>query len=424
VSYDPVFSMNPPKPLKILTIDGGGLQAISTLLILNKLLVNIAQNNRIPHQKPRPCDVFDVIAGIGTGGWLALLLGRFHMDITTALSEWFNIMQCIVPRSKREKMRTRVFQHCDFDQNRLVEEIDNLAEVYETGKTLWTRGDDYADIRTRYVFVAALRADAKEYNLFRSYSTDEAVMPDKLLPGPENPDKFEISRAFAVTSASRYFTPSWKERMDGAGKTRFSDTRFPHPHNITELALNEVWAMKGTEVQLSIVVNIGPGLPDKNDVKQMARRFSWGKNVSSSGPAVPIPKIPIRITIDQPPSEGHSNGVTTNPSNQTPHDGTTRARRRSPARTGTFGSVAKMPMKEKLRRDEANIELNIVSKLDNIYGENHNLYFRLAPEFAPQGTTKDDSSAARISMDATDSYLDRREVNNMMDEVASIASHG
>lgn len=68
----------PEKPLKILTIDGGGLQGISTLLILDKLLGAIARNNGVPYRKLRPCDVFDVIAGIiGPGGWLALLLGRF-----------------------------------------------------------------------------------------------------------------------------------------------------------------------------------------------------------------------------------------------------------------------------------------------------------------------------------------------------------
>ena len=58
----------PEKPLKILTIDGGGLQAISTLLILDKLLDTIAKANKVPNRRPRPCDVFDVIAGIGAGG--------------------------------------------------------------------------------------------------------------------------------------------------------------------------------------------------------------------------------------------------------------------------------------------------------------------------------------------------------------------
>jgi len=47
------------RPLKILTIDGGGLQAISSLLILDELLTTVAKNNGVNHRKPRPCDVFD-----------------------------------------------------------------------------------------------------------------------------------------------------------------------------------------------------------------------------------------------------------------------------------------------------------------------------------------------------------------------------
>lgn len=35
----------PERPLKILTLDGGGLQAISTLVILDSLLDSIAETN-------------------------------------------------------------------------------------------------------------------------------------------------------------------------------------------------------------------------------------------------------------------------------------------------------------------------------------------------------------------------------------------
>src|SRR5271170_1389329 len=127
----------PEKPLKILTIDGGGLQAISNLLILDKLLDTIASNNQAK-VKPRPCDIFDTIAGIGAGGWLALLLGRFHMDITSCLSEWYKITQSIAPRSKGEEVRMRLFQHCYFDPHRLVEQIDQLTRFYGTGDYLFS----------------------------------------------------------------------------------------------------------------------------------------------------------------------------------------------------------------------------------------------------------------------------------------------
>lgn len=83
--------MVPEKPLKILTLDGGGLQAISTLLTLDKLLSTVAENSKVPYKKPRPCDVFDTIAGIGAGGWLAILLGRFHSNHTFSLSRFLKL---------------------------------------------------------------------------------------------------------------------------------------------------------------------------------------------------------------------------------------------------------------------------------------------------------------------------------------------
>lgn len=266
----------PSKPLNILTLDGGGLQAVSTLMILNKVRENIAKENGVPeHQKPRPCDVFDTIAGIGAGGgWLAILLGRFRMDITSCLSEWYNLIQCIAPHSTTQELRLRVLQHCYYDTERLVEQVELLIQVYETGDHLFEPDTKVA--RTRHVFVAALASDATSYNLFRSYEIPKtAKSPKKLLEGPENPSNFKISRAFGVTGAARYFTKNWKEQMASSGKISFGDTKFPNPHNITGLALDEMWGIYGTDVPVSVVVNIGPGLPNGVDVERIARRFLW-----------------------------------------------------------------------------------------------------------------------------------------------------
>ena len=167
----------PAKPLKILTIDGGGLQGILTLLVLDKLLSAIARNNGIPNSKPRPCDVFDVIAGIGPGGWLALMLGRFQMDVSSALAEWLNLIDCITPRSKAEELRMRLMQHSYFDTHRLVEQIDQLTDFYETDKHMYFT--PLNGTRCKHVFVSALRTDSKDsnlgYHLFRTYDRPQYV---------------------------------------------------------------------------------------------------------------------------------------------------------------------------------------------------------------------------------------------------------
>jgi len=416
--------MLPPKPLKILTLDGGGLQAISTLLILDKLLDTIAKTNKVSHGKPRPCDVFDTIAGIGAGGWLAILLGRFHMDITTCLSEWYNIIQNIAPRSKTEKLLMRTMHHCYFDPKRLTQQIDDLTKVYNTGNFLFDK--ETPEVRTRHVFVAALRSDATVYNLFRTYGLPEKPAHSSgLLEGPEDPSKFKISSAFGVTGSTKYFSPPWEERMSHSGQKRFSDNKFPNPHNITELALDEMWAIYGHEVDISVVVNIGPGLPSKHDVQKIAKRFSWGSGSSLNIPfrskrsrsPVPEEHLPRKKRTKTDPIE--ETGTVRFLHSPVPNRSVMPAKKQDLAKRDTFTSIQGRTVAKKLKRKEEDIENDIKQKLILKYGEKgETLYYRLAPLQAPQGTAQNDSSAPGLALDATEEYLEQAHVIIKIDEIS------
>ena len=49
--------------------DGGGYQGIASLLIIDALMKRIVKTSE--DQSPtRPCEVFDVIGGVGTGGFV------------------------------------------------------------------------------------------------------------------------------------------------------------------------------------------------------------------------------------------------------------------------------------------------------------------------------------------------------------------
>ena len=422
----------PEKPLKILTIDGGGLQGISTLIILDKLLGAIARNNGVQDSKPRPCDVFDVIAGIGPGGWLALLLGRFQMDVSAALAEWYNLIDCITPRSKAEQLIMRLMQHSYFDTDRLVEQIDYLTDFYETDKHMFFTPPD--GTRCKHVFVSALKTDSKGthlgYNLFRTYDCPEG---SKVLDGPPDPRKYRISHAFGVTGAAKYFTPPWKETSATKGKSKFLDIKFPSPHNITELALNEMWGLYGTDVEVSVVVNIGPGTPNASDCRNIARRFSWGSKAATTSLGLrksgrsfgvkDMTTVPKRVgSFDHEPTE------------ELPHDESEAPHRikfdqklqahvgemdkKTPIhRQSTFGSEQDVGIEEKLRRDETKIEVDIRRKLRNVYKRNPPPYYRLAPERSAPGTAQNDTSSPKASFDATTQYLQIPQVKASMDEV-------
>ena len=63
------------------------MRGYSVLIILQELMHRafVEMEGRAPKRNeiPKPCDHFDLIAGTGTGGLIAIMLGRLRMDIET-----------------------------------------------------------------------------------------------------------------------------------------------------------------------------------------------------------------------------------------------------------------------------------------------------------------------------------------------------
>ena len=397
----------PDRPLKILTIDGGGLQAIATLLILDKVMDKIASKDvNGTFRRPRPCDVFDTIAGIGAGGWLAILLGRFRMDITTCLTEWYNLMDVIQPKSKLAELKNRV-HHQYYDPKQLVEHINCLTELYGTGYFM-AEEEIAGRSRCKHVFVAGLPEAGAKYNLFRTYQLPKHAKAGSLLPGPESPDKFTIASAFGVTGAAKYFTPTWKEKMKGGRKVNFRDNDFPIPHNVTELALDEMWGLYGPEAPVCLVVNIGPGLPNNADIEDIegiagiTRRITWPPG-SKSSPILsrhlsrkkskkstpmnetqgtessdPTSELEILQQVESPPSP------------------------RSPSSSSSSQRVNSHDVAAKMQQKETEIEQAIEAKLRQRYVDAR--YYRLALGESPPRAPQCDALNPRQSTEAVDRY--------------------
>ncbi|KAH8916006.1 hypothetical protein BT69DRAFT_1229106, partial [Atractiella rhizophila] len=61
----------------ILAINNGGICTASTLYMLQ-----VGDLLQVPEgEDARSCDVFDLICGTSTGGWIALMLGRLGMTV-------------------------------------------------------------------------------------------------------------------------------------------------------------------------------------------------------------------------------------------------------------------------------------------------------------------------------------------------------
>ncbi|KAK4097167.1 hypothetical protein N658DRAFT_527257 [Parathielavia hyrcaniae] len=73
--------------LRILCIDGGGIKGYTALLILRRILRTISANAGA-NALPRPCEIFDLIAGTSTGGLIAVMLGRLHMTVDECIEAY------------------------------------------------------------------------------------------------------------------------------------------------------------------------------------------------------------------------------------------------------------------------------------------------------------------------------------------------
>jgi hypothetical protein len=63
---------------RLLALDGGVVKGLSSLFILREIMDEI-QRKTGPSTQPLPSEYFDLIGGTGTGGLIAIMLGRLRM---------------------------------------------------------------------------------------------------------------------------------------------------------------------------------------------------------------------------------------------------------------------------------------------------------------------------------------------------------
>ncbi|KAH8925856.1 FabD/lysophospholipase-like protein, partial [Atractiella rhizophila] len=83
-----------PLGLRVLCIDNGGIRSFSAPYMLEQIMLQARHLLKVPEGKDlRPCDVFDLICGTSTGGWIALMLGRLGMTVRQCIAAYEEIME-------------------------------------------------------------------------------------------------------------------------------------------------------------------------------------------------------------------------------------------------------------------------------------------------------------------------------------------
>ncbi|KAG6807330.1 hypothetical protein H0H92_007981, partial [Tricholoma furcatifolium] len=84
------------------SLDDGGIRGLSELIILQEIMSQLKSLGKM-ESTPKPCEFFDVIGGAGTGGIIALMLGRLQMPIDVAIDKYVDFSRKVYSDVKKFK---------------------------------------------------------------------------------------------------------------------------------------------------------------------------------------------------------------------------------------------------------------------------------------------------------------------------------
>jgi patatin-like phospholipase/acyl hydrolase len=125
------------RPLRLLSLDGGGVRGLSSLLILQRIMHVVNRKQQAESggkQSLRPCEYFDIIAGTSTGGLIAIMLGTLCMSVDDCITSYQDIAPKIFPKegfragNPMSKFFKAVGGKARFDATSLEEEVKKMVQ--------------------------------------------------------------------------------------------------------------------------------------------------------------------------------------------------------------------------------------------------------------------------------------------------------
>ncbi|KFY53432.1 hypothetical protein V496_07587 [Pseudogymnoascus sp. VKM F-4515 (FW-2607)] len=238
-STTPPESVN--RPLRLLSLDGGGIRGISELVILEEIMHRVGRVLKV--ETPLPADYFDMICGTSTGGLIAILLGRLRLSVPEAIDRYR-----VLAKQVFSERKYRV-QDGTFKASKLEAAIKETIE--------WKLGEGKAETKMfmtntvsckTFVCAVPARHVDKQPRLFRTWSADKSPGYDCTI--------WEAARA---TSAAPIF---FKRILIGdAGlQEEFVDAALGC-NNPVRYLVEEATKEFGLQRQVNCIVSIGTGKP-------------------------------------------------------------------------------------------------------------------------------------------------------------------
>lgn len=112
------------RELCLLSLNGGGIKGLSSLLILRRLMENIN-----PTSPPKPYEHFDMICGTSTGGLIAIMLGRLRLSVQECIDEYLKLSPLIFVKTKH-RLKFDASVQGRFDHEAFERGIRNMLVRY------------------------------------------------------------------------------------------------------------------------------------------------------------------------------------------------------------------------------------------------------------------------------------------------------
>ncbi|KAF8699114.1 Patatin-like phospholipase, partial [Rhizoctonia solani] len=241
------------RPLRLLSLDGGGVRGISSLKILKDIMDRI---------KPGalPCDYFDLIAGTSTGGLIAIMLGRLRMSVDECILYYHRLAKQIFKRNPAAQAGSLAFVEHRFSPDNLEEAIKQVvARLSPSNTKMADRHQNCA--RTFVVAVRKHNVNNHAARRIRTYATQHRPA-----------DTCEIWEAGRATSAAPSYFPPIKLKDEYGQLRSYIDGGLGYNNPSKEL-LNEARDVFGPDHAIGCFLSIGTGV-DRNTGFQDVRRFN------------------------------------------------------------------------------------------------------------------------------------------------------
>ncbi|KAJ7840815.1 FabD lysophospholipase-like protein [Mycena olivaceomarginata] len=229
-----------PKGLCLLSLDGGGIRGLSMLIILKDLMYRLKVAQDLP-DIPHPCDYFDLIGGTGTGGLIALMLGRLRMSVEDAIKAYGELSKEVFSHVKPPGSAGR------FKASKLEKVIKQIVRAKSASQDPEEGLEDTCDNACRTFVCTTTAANMSLPVLLRTYNTCDHRAMD-----------CTIWQAGRATSAAPTFFKQIKIGHPGMEEA-FLDGGMGH-NNPTAALLLEAKVLF-PDKQIACIISLGTGQP-------------------------------------------------------------------------------------------------------------------------------------------------------------------